>query len=78
MKKYRQSSNHSRREDSEMTTTNTSMAIIAIVAALGLLGVVIVDSILSAAQVASAVPPPTKGCRNSLAANASQGHCFRG
>ena len=54
------------------------MAIIAIVAALGLLGVVIVDSILSAAQVASAVPPPTKGCRNSLAANASQGHCFRG
>ena len=62
-----------------MTTTNASMAIITIVAAaLGLLGVVIVDSILSAAQVASAVPPPTKGCRNSLAANASQGHCFRG
>jgi hypothetical protein len=77
MKKYRQSSNHSRRKDSEMTTTNTSMAIIAIVAALGLLGVVIVDVML-AAQVASAVPPPTKGCRNSLAANASQGHCFRG
>jgi hypothetical protein len=77
MKKYRQSSNHSRREDSEMTTTNTSMAIIAIVAALGLLGVVIMDVML-AAQVASAVPPPTKGCSNSLAANASQGHCFRG
>ena len=57
---------------------NTTFAVIAIVAALGLLGVVIVDSILSAAQVASAVPPPVKGCRNSLAANASQGHCFRG
>ena len=57
---------------------NTIFAVIAIIAALGLLGVVIVDSILSAAQVASAAPPPTKGCRNSLAANASQGHCFRG
>jgi hypothetical protein len=39
---------------------NTTFAVIAIVAALGLLGAVIVDSILSAAQVASAVPPPTK------------------
>jgi hypothetical protein len=58
--------------------TNTTFAVTAIVAALGLLGVVIVDSILSAAQVASAVPPPTKGCRNSQAVNASQGHCFRG
>jgi len=56
---------------------NTTFVVVAIVAALGLLGVVIVDVML-AAQVASAVPPPTKGCRNSLAANASQGHCFRG
>jgi hypothetical protein len=62
----------------QMTTTTTSMAIIAIVAALGLLGVVIVDSILATAQVASAAPPPTKGCRNSLAFNASQGSCFQG
>jgi uncharacterized low-complexity protein len=60
-----------------MTTTNTSMAIIAIVAALGLLGVVIVDVML-AAQVASAVPPPVKGCRHSVAANASQGRCVQG
>jgi hypothetical protein len=58
--------------------TSVSIAIIAIVAAIGLLGVVIVDSILTAAQVASAAPPPTKGCRNSLAVNASQGRCFQG
>jgi Flp pilus assembly protein CpaB len=57
---------------------NTAIVVIALVAALGLLGVVIVDTILTAAQVASAAPPPTKGCRNSLAVNASQGHCFRG
>jgi hypothetical protein len=57
---------------------DTMIVIIAIVAALGLLGVIIVDSILSAAQVASAAPPPVKGCRNSLAANASQGNCVRG
>jgi hypothetical protein len=57
---------------------NTTFAVTAIVAALGLLGVVIVDSILSAAQVASAAPPPVKGCRNSLAFNASNGNCFHG
>jgi hypothetical protein len=57
---------------------NYNLAIIAIVAALGLLGVVIVDTILAAAQVASAAPPPTKGCRNSIAFNASQGNCFHG
>ena len=57
---------------------STSIAVIAIVAALGVLGVVIVDSILTAAQVASAAPPPVKGCRNSLAANASQGRCVQG
>jgi hypothetical protein len=68
---------HSMDKDIEKTST-TSMAIIAIVAALALLGVVVVDSILTAAQVASADPPPTKGCRNSLAANASQGRCFHG
>jgi hypothetical protein len=61
-----------------MITTTRSMAIIAIVTALGVLGVVIVDSILTAAQVASAAPPPTKGCRSSLAFNASQGRCFQG
>jgi hypothetical protein len=56
---------------------NTTFAVVAIVAALGLLGVVIVDIMLTA-QVASAVPPPTKGCRNSQAVNASQGRCFQG
>ena len=57
---------------------NTTFAVIAIVAALGLLGVVVVDSILSAAQVASAAPPPTKGCRTSVASHPSKGRCFRG
>jgi Flp pilus assembly protein CpaB len=57
---------------------DTTFVVIAIVAALGLLGVVIVDSILTAAQVASAAPPPTKGCRTSIAVNASQGRCFHG
>jgi hypothetical protein len=55
-----------------------SIVIIAIIAAVGLLGVVIVDSVLTAAQVASPAPPPTKGCRTSLAVNASQGRCFQG
>jgi hypothetical protein len=54
-----------------------SIVIIAIIA-VGLLGVVIVDSVLTAAQVASPAPPPTKGCRTSLAVNASQGRCFQG
>jgi Flp pilus assembly protein CpaB len=57
---------------------DTMIVIIAIVAALGVLGVVIVDTILSAAQVASAAPPPTKGCRSSLAFNESGGKCFHG
>lgn len=56
----------------------SQLAVIAIVAVLGLLGVVIVDTILSAEQVASAAPRPTKGCNNSVAANASQGNCVRG
>jgi hypothetical protein len=62
----------------EQQKTTTTLAIIAIVAALGLLGVVMVDSILAAVQVASAAPPPVQRCRNSLAFNASQGNCFHG
>jgi hypothetical protein len=56
---------------------DTTFVVIAIVAALALLGVVIVDSILTAAQVASAAKPPVKGCRVSIAANASQGRCVQ-
>jgi hypothetical protein len=64
--------------DHSQKTRTTSIAVIAIVAALGLLGVVIVDTILATAQLTSAAPPPVKGCRNSLAANASQGRCVQG
>jgi hypothetical protein len=56
---------------------NTTFAVIAIVAALGLLGVVIVDIMLTA-QVASAAKPPVKGCTLSTAANASKGRCVQG
>ena len=53
------------------------LTMFAIVAAVGLAGLLVVETI-SIAQETAAAPPPTKGCRNSLAANASQGHCFRG
>jgi hypothetical protein len=56
---------------------NTTFAVIAIVAALGVLGVVIVDIMLTA-QVASAAKPTTTGCRTSQGFNASQGRCFHG
>jgi hypothetical protein len=56
---------------------DTTFVVIAIVAALALLGAVVVNSILTAAQVASAVKPPVKGCRVSVAANASQGRCVQ-
>ena len=55
----------------------TMLTMFAIVAAVGLAGLLVVETI-SIAQETAAAPPPTKGCRNSLAANASQGHCFRG
>jgi hypothetical protein len=54
-----------------------ALIIFALIAALGLVTVVAVDVILTIQEV-NAEPPPTKGCRNSLAVNASQGRCFRG
>jgi hypothetical protein len=65
-------------DNDQSQKTTPSMAIIAIVAALGLLGVVIVNTILTAAQVTSAAKPPTQGCRTSIAVNASQARCFHG
>ena len=55
----------------------STIVLFAVVAALGLVTVVAVDVILTIQEV-NAEPPPTKGCRNSLAFNASQGRCFRG
>jgi hypothetical protein len=49
----------------------TTLAIIAIVAALGLLGLVVVESISIPQQQADA-----RGCNNGVAFNASQGRCF--
>ena len=57
--------------------THTAIVLFALVAAFGLVTVVAVDVILTIQEV-NAEPPPTKGCRNSLAVNASQGRCFRG
>jgi hypothetical protein len=49
----------------------TSLAIIAIVTALGLLGVVIIETISLPLQQADA-----RGCNNGIAFNASKGRCF--
>ena len=49
----------------------TTLAIIAIVAALGLLGLVVVESINIPKQQADAA-----GCNNGIAFNASKGRCF--
>ena len=49
----------------------TTLVVIAIVAALGLLGVVVVESIIIPQQQAEA-----RGCNNGIAFNASQGRCF--
>jgi hypothetical protein len=58
-----------------MELTTTTLAIFAIVAALGVIGVIGVNFLLTLQEI-DAVPPPTKGCRNSVAANASQGRCI--
>jgi hypothetical protein len=57
--------------------TNSTLVIFALMAAVGLVTVVAVDIVLTA-QEADAVKPPTQGCRNSQAVNASQGRCFHG
>ena len=67
---------HRERGDSEMTTTNTSMAIIAIVAALGLLGVVVVTvAVTISLQQAEAAQPPGRGCEFTPGGNASKARC---
>ena len=54
-----------------MQKKETTLAIIAIVAALGLLGVVVVESISIPQHQAEAA-----GCNNGIAFNASKGRCF--
>jgi hypothetical protein len=49
----------------------TPLAIIAIIAALGLLGIIVLESISIPQQQADAA-----GCNNGIAFNASKGRCF--
>ena len=51
--------------------TNSTLVIFAIIAALGLVTVVVVDIMLTTQEAEA------KGCRNSVAANASQGRCIK-
>jgi hypothetical protein len=60
----------------EPMETNSTLVIFAIIAALGLVTVVAVDVVLTVKEV-QAVKPPVQGCRNSVAANASQGRCVQ-
>jgi hypothetical protein len=55
----------------------TPLVIFTVVSALGLVGLLVVETIFIAHEAAAA-PLPNKGCRNSLAFNASQGNCFHG
>jgi hypothetical protein len=50
---------------------DATLAIVAIVAALGLLGIIVVESISIPQQQADA-----RGCNNGVAFNASRGRCF--
>jgi Flp pilus assembly protein CpaB len=52
--------------------TNTVIVLFALVAALGLVGVVVVDIMLTAEEAEAQKP---RGCNRSVAANASQGRC---
>jgi len=58
---------------SQKTTTVSSYAIIAIVAALALLGIVAITVVTIPLQQEA----EAKGCRTSIAFNASQGRCFQ-
>jgi Flp pilus assembly protein CpaB len=51
--------------------TNTVIVLFALVAALGLVGVVVVDIMLTAQEAEA------KGCRTSTAVNASKGRCIQ-
>jgi hypothetical protein len=52
--------------------THTAIVLFALVIALGLVGVVVVDIMLTAQEVEAQKP---RGCNRSVAANASQGRC---
>ena len=52
--------------------THTAIVLFALVAALGLVGVIVVDIMLTAQEVEAQKP---RGCNRSVAANASQGRC---
>ena len=52
--------------------THTAIVLFALVGALGLVGVVVVDIMLTAQEVEAQKP---RGCNRSVAANASQGRC---
>jgi hypothetical protein len=52
--------------------THTAIVLFALVAALGLVGVVVVDIMLTMQEVEAQKP---RGCNRSVAANASQGRC---
>jgi hypothetical protein len=56
--------------------TNSTLVIFGLIAALGLVTVVAVDILLTVQEI-DAVKPPVKGCRNSQAANSSQGRCVQ-
>ena len=62
------------------TMKDTTIIKLALVSALAVMGVMMMAVIESTiiTQQADAAPPPVKGCRNSLAANASQGNCVQG
>jgi hypothetical protein len=53
----------------------TTLAIIAVVAALGLLGIIVVESI-SIQQQVQARQPPGRGCEFTPGGNASKGRCI--
>jgi hypothetical protein len=52
--------------------THTAIVLFPLVAALGLVGVVVVDIMLTAREAEAQKP---RGCNRSVAANASQGRC---
>lgn len=54
--------------------TETTLAVFAIVVALGVVGVIVVESI-SIAQQAQAVQPPGRGCEFTPGGNASKTRC---
>jgi hypothetical protein len=52
--------------------THTGILLFALVAAVGMVGVIVVDIMLTAEEAETQKP---RGCNRSVAANASQGRC---